>query len=210
MNAPHPSRKRRKDARPAEFLTAALGLFVEKGYTATRLEEIAQRAGASKGTLYLYFKNKEALFQAVIQEGVLPIVAESEALAAKHEGSSFALLEHLLDNWWMRIGTTDFAGIPKLMIAEASNFPEVARFYYENVILRTRALLARVLERGFATGEFRRMDPETCIDLLIAPILMLVIWRHSLAVYQSQPTDPRQYLSMHMNLLRQGLLTTQV
>src|SRR5512139_2202895 len=99
-------RHRRKEARPGELVAAALQLFVEKGFAATRLEDVATRAGVSKGTLYLYFDSKEALFKAVIEEGIMPVVAEGEAIAAGHDGSAFDLLQRLLDNWWMRIGET--------------------------------------------------------------------------------------------------------
>ena len=203
-------RKRRKEARPSELTAAALALFVEKGFAATRLEDIAQRAGVSKGTLYLYFDSKEALFKAVIQEGVVPVVLEGEAIAAQHQGSAFDLLDRLLDNWWQGVGGTDYAGIPKLMIAEARNFPEVARFYYEHVIRRGRALIGDALTRGMERGEFRRMDVETTIDVLIAPILMLIIWRYSMACCQCAETNPENYLSIHRDLLRQGLQRTQV
>ena len=205
-----PLRKRRKEARPSELTAAALGLFVEKGFAATRLEEVALRAGVSKGTLYLYFDSKEALFKAVIQEGMMPVVAEGEAIAARHEGSAADLLQRLLENWWVRIGETEYAGIPKLMVSEARNFPEVAQFYYENVIRRGRALVGAALERGMASGEFRRMDIETTIEVVIAPILMLLIWRFSMGACQSNQADPRQYLAIHMDLLRQGLQVSRV
>ncbi len=200
-----PPRKRRKEARPAELTAAALGLFVDKGFAATRLEDVAARAGVSKGTLYLYFDSKEALFKAVIQEGIVPVMLENEEIAARHTGCSFELLEKLLANWWSRIGQTDFAGIPKLMVAEARNFPEVAQYYYEQVIRRGRALVGAALERGMASGEFRQMDVETTIDVIIAPILMLLIWRFSLACCQSGEGDPQLYLQIHIDLLRQGL-----
>ena len=200
-----PPRKRRKEARPAELTAAALGLFVDKGFAATRLEDVANRAGVSKGTLYLYFDSKEALFKAVIQEGIVPVMLENEEIAARHTGCSFELMEKLLANWWSRIGQTDFAGIPKLMVAEARNFPEVAQYYYEQVIRRGRALVGAALERGMASGEFRQMDVETTIDVIIAPILMLLIWRFSLACCQSGEGDPQLYLQIHIDLLRQGL-----
>lgn len=198
-------RKRRKEARPAELTAAALGLFVEKGFAATRLEDVAARAGVSKGTLYLYFDSKEALFKAVIQEGIIPVMLENEEIAARHTGCSFELMEKLLANWWSKIGQTDFAGIPKLMVAEARNFPEVAQYYYENVIRRGRALVGAALERGMASGEFREMDVETTIDVIIAPLLMLLIWRFSLSCCQSAESDPQLYLQIHIDLLRQGL-----
>ncbi|QLQ24015.1 MAG: TetR/AcrR family transcriptional regulator [Dechloromonas sp.] len=203
-------RRRRKEARPSELTAAALALFVEKGFAATRLEEIAIRAGVSKGTLYLYFDSKDALFKAVIQEGIVPVVAEGEAIAARHDGSAVELLERLLENWWSRIGETEYAGIPKLMIAEARNFPDVARFYYENVIRRGRALIGAALERGMASGEFRRLEVETTIEVVIAPILMLLIWRFSMAPCLGREIEPRQYLAIHMELLRQGLERSRV
>ena len=205
MSALPSPRKRRKEARPSELLEAALSLFVEKGFAATRLEDVAARAGVSKGTLYLYFENKDALFKAVIQEGIIPVIAENEAIAARHSGCSFDLLELLLENWWTKIGQTAFAGIPKLMVAEARNFPELASFYYENVISRGRALVGSALRRGMESGEFRSMDVETTVDVVIAPILMLLIWRYSMSCCQGSESDPQMYLRIHMDLLRQGL-----
>lgn len=205
MSALPSPRKRRKEARPSELLEAALSLFVEKGFAATRLEDVAARAGVSKGTLYLYYENKDALFKAVIQEGIVPVIAENEAIAARHSGCSFDLLELLLENWWTKIGQTAFAGIPKLMVAEARNFPELASFYYENVISRGRALVGSALRRGMESGEFRSMDVETTVDVVIAPILMLLIWRYSMSCCQGSESDPQMYLRIHMDLLRQGL-----
>ena len=205
MSSPPAPRKRRKEARPSELLAAALDLFVEKGYAATRLEDVASRAGVSKGTLYLYYENKEALFKAVIQEGIVPVIAENEAIAAQHTGSSFDLMEKLLANWWIKIGQTAFAGIPKLMVAEARNFPELGRYYVENVINRVRALVGSALKRGMESGEFRSMDVETTIDVVIAPILMLLIWRYSMSCCIGNEDNPQQYLQIHMDLLRQGL-----
>ena len=207
---PLQARKRRKEARPGELTAAALALFVEKGFAATRLEDVARRAGVSKGTLYLYFDSKESLFKAVIREGIFPVLAENEAIAAQHAGSSFDLLARFLDNWWAKIGQTAFAGIPKLIVAESSNFPELAQFYYENVILRGRALVGGALARGMASGEFRRLDVETTIDVVIAPILMLLIWRFSLASCQGAESDPQLYLRVHMDLLREGLCASRV
>ena len=210
MSAIATPRKRRKEARPSELTAAALGLFVEKGFSATRLEEIAQRAGVSKGTLYLYFDSKEVLFKAVIQEGIIPAVDEAEAIAARHAGSAFELLEKLLESWGTRIGETAFAGIPKLMVAEARNFPEVAQFYYENVIRRGQLLVGAALERGIASGEFRPMKVDSAIEVLIAPILMLLIWRFSLGSCEQKQSNPREYLATYLDLLRQGLQRTRV
>lgn len=206
MDSPTTPRKRRKDARPTELLAAALDLFVEKGYSATRLEDVAARAGASKGTLYLYFANKEALFKAVIEEGIIPVIAENEAIAAEHTGSAFALMERLIYNWWEKIGQTAYSGIPKLMVAEARNFPELAQFYYEKVILRARALGTQALQYGMRSGEFRTVDLDTALDVIIAPIIMLLILRHSLYGGPEHGPDPSSYLKTHLQLLAHGLL----
>lgn len=205
-----PVRKRRKEARPSELTAAALALFVEKGFAATRLEDIAARAGVSKGTLYLYFDSKEALFKSVIEEGVLPVLAENEAIAAGHAGDTYSLLEKLLDNWWVRIGETAYAGITKLMVAEALNFPDLANYYNENVIQRCRALVVQALERGMATGEFRKLEVQAAVDVLISPILMLLIWQHSFGACQCAGVAPKEFLAMHLDLARQGLLTKQL
>lgn len=205
MPAPSSPRKRRKEARPAELLAAALTQFVDKGYAATRLEDVARLAGVSKGTLYLYFDNKEALFKAVIQDGLVPALAAGETIAAEHAGDSFALLERLLDTWWSRIGDTAYAGIPKLIVSEAGNFPEIATFYYDQVISRGRSLVIAALRRGIERGEFRTVDLETTTDVILAPIMMLLVWRRSLNGSRAAAGDPRHYLRTHLELVCRGL-----
>lgn len=197
-------RRRRKDARPSELTAAALLLFAEKGFAATRLEDVAAQAGVSKGTLYLYFDSKEALFKAVVEEGIVPTLAAGEQLLAEYEGDSGTLLAELLQGWWQGVGETRVGGVPKLIIAESRNFPEVARYYHDTVIRRGRALLGAALRRGMARGEFRPLDVESCIDVVIAPLLMLAIWRHSLC-HCGADIDPRRFLETHLDLLLQGL-----
>jgi AcrR family transcriptional regulator len=201
----HP-RQRRKEARPAELMAAALELFVEKGFAGTRLEDVATRAGVSKGTLYLYFDSKEALFKAVIQEGIVPILEEGAGLIDGFEGSTADLMRALIGEWWQRIGNTHLAGISKLMISEAGNFPELAIYYHDTVIVRGRDLMRRTLQRGIASGEFRAVDVETAIDVIFAPVLMLVIWRYSLGVCCGMAHDPQTYLQSHFDLTLGGLV----
>jgi AcrR family transcriptional regulator len=197
-----------KEIRSQDILSAALELFAEKGFAATRLDDIAARAGVSKGTVYLYFSNKEDLFRAVIHEGILPILDQGEMLVAAYPGNSSALLREVLHSWWRLIGSTPLAGVPKLMICEARNFPDTARYYHDHVILRGRRLVAGVLERGMALGEFRPMDIEMAIDLIIAPILMQAIWHFSMApCCREAAQDPLRYLDVHFDLLYGGLLS---
>jgi len=185
-------------------MTAALELFVEKGFAATRLDDVASRAGVSKGTLYLYFDSKDALFKAVVEQGIVPLFVTAEQQIAEFKGSSADLLRRLLFGWWQQIGATRLAGLSKLIIAEARNFPELAQYYHDKVIVRGRALLGTVLQRGTASGEFRALDVETAIDVIFAPLLMLVIWRSSLGPC-GQQTDPETFLQTHLDLLVHGL-----
>jgi AcrR family transcriptional regulator len=199
-------RRRRKEARPQELTAAALELFTERGFAATRLEDIAARAGVSKGTLYLYFDSKEALFEAVIREGIVPALEQGEALSASHQGSAVELLRCLLLGWWEVIGNTPLGGVPKLMISEAGNFPQVALFYRDNVIARGRRLIAEALARGMARGDFRPIDVDVAVDVIIAPILMLAVWRYSIGPCCSEELrDPQRFLDTHFDLLIEGL-----
>ena len=165
MNAPEkkpqPRWARRKDARPEEIIAAALDLFVERGFATTRLDDVAARAGVSKGTLYLYFENKEDLFKAVVRGNVLPVLQHGEDLLEKFSGSSADLVRQLVRGWWELTGSTKIAGIPKLIIAEAGNFPDLAEFYYQEVILRAHSMFRRVLQRGMkrAIPRGRRRQP---------------------------------------------------
>ena len=198
--------RRRKEARPSELAEAALGLFVEKGYAATRLDEVAARAGVSKGTLYLYFDSKESLFKAVITMGIDPVMARGESMFEELRDDPVALLRALLAGWWELVGATELAGIPKLMIAEARNFPELARFYHEEVISRGRALVAGALELGIERGLIRRVDVPSAVQVLMAPLLMLSVWRTSFAVCDADACRPEKYLPTYFDLILNGLL----
>src|SRR3954469_22982205 len=127
-------RERRKEARPGELLDAALDLFVEKGFAATRSEEVAARAGVSKGTLFLYFPSKEELFKAVVRENISGRFTEWEQEFASYEGSAAELVRYCMRVWWERIGTTRVSGIVKLIMSEARTFPDIASFYQQEVI----------------------------------------------------------------------------
>src|SRR5689334_3605469 len=154
-DAEAPRWSRRKAARPQELVTAALGLFVERGYAATRLEDVAAAAGVSRGTVYLYFANKEELFKTVVRENLVPALARGTDLVDNFEGSTPELLRELLRGWWGLIGATPVAGLTKLIMAESGNFPDIARFYHEEVMVPGDELFARVLARGVARGELR-------------------------------------------------------
>ena len=200
-----PPRQRRKEARPAELIAAALDVFVDKGYAAARLEEVAERAGVSKGTLYLYFESKEALFKAVVREGLLPALAEGEARVAGFSGDSETLLREVMGGMWALIGAQRIGGIPKLIFAEARNFPEIAAFYHQEVILRGTALIRGVIERGVARGEFRPLDANLAIHIVIAPVLMRMVWRHSIDCCALAGITDDSYFAEYFEIMLRGL-----
>lgn len=200
-----PARRRRKEARPAELTAAALDLFVDKGYAATRLEDVAARAGVSKGTLYLYFDGKEALFKAVVREGLLPALAEGEALVDRFAGPAADLLREVVTGMWRLIGSQRIGGIPKLVFSEAHNFPEIARFYHDEVIQRGTALVRSVIEHGVASGEFRIADVNAAVHVVIAPLLMRMIWRHSIDCCSEAGVGDEAYFTEYFDTMLNGL-----
>lgn len=207
MSAHCPIRRRRKEARPQELLDAALELFVEKGFAATRLDEVARRAGVSKGTVYLYFPGKEELFKAVVRHSLTPIIALGSDLLDSHRGRTADLLRELMQVWWERVGSTRASGIFKLVLAEACNFPDLTRFYVDEVVLPVRRVLARAIERGIARGEFRRLNPDEVVHALIAPAQYLVLHQHSIGAcgFHEMDLDVRSFLNTQLDLILHGL-----
>lgn len=201
-----PRWERRKDARPQELLAAALDLFVEKGFASTRLEDVAKRAGVSKGTLYLYFENKEELFKAVVRENIVPALGDAEDIIAGFEGNSAELLREILMGWWERIGETKASGITKLMMSEANNFPEVANFYNDEVISRSTVMIEGMLKAAMDKGEFRRMDPQALTQVLVAPVLTLMMWKHSIGPCSAAAMDPRAFLDTLIDMALHGVV----
>ena len=203
-----PKRERRKEARPGELLDAALDLFVEKGFAATRAEEVAARAGVSKGTLFLYFQSKEELFKAVISENIAGRFTEWNAEFAAFDGSSADMLLYAMNMWWERIGATRASGITKLIISEAHNFPEVTAFYQTEVIQPGQALIRRILQRGVDRGEFAVDDMDHAVYSVIAAMVFLVMSKHSVGacVPADRPLDPKRYIESQAGIILNGLL----
>jgi AcrR family transcriptional regulator len=187
-------------------MSAALDLFIERGYAMTRLEDVAAQAGVSKGTLYLYFTNKEELFKAVVRENLIPVLSEAEEAIDRYTGSSAELFSDFILGWWQRIGATRLSGITKLMIAESGNFPDLSKFYHDEVITRTNALIIRMLERGITRGEFRPVATRHAKNVIVAPVIMLMMWRHSFNAVQVEPISAEEYLKCFIDLLLRGLL----
>jgi AcrR family transcriptional regulator len=199
-------RERRKEARPGELLDAALDLFVEKGFAATRAEEVAARAGVSKGTLFLYFPSKEELFKAVVRENISGRFQEWNAEFEAFEGSGADAVRYFMTMWWQRIGATKASGITKLIISEARNFPDIAAFYQQEVIRPGTELIRRVLQRGVDRGEFLVPDVEYATFSITAPMVFLIMMKHSLGacVPQDYPLDAERYIASQVEILLHG------
>lgn len=175
-----PRWERRKEARPGELLDAALDLFVERGFAATRLDEVAARAGVSKGTLYLYYASKEDLFKAVVRQNIVPLIESFDREVAAWQSGSAELLRAFFEGWWTRFGATKLAGIAKLVVGEAGNFPELALFFQQEVVLPNAKLLRAIIERGIGRGEFAQVDVEATVHLWMSPLVMKAIWERSI------------------------------
>jgi len=200
-------RQRRKETRPQELLDAALELFVEKGFAATRSEEVARRAGVSKGTLYLYYPSKEELFKAVVRQTLARLIAEGLEVAGSFEGPTAELLRRLMGVWWARFGDTPAAGIHKVVIAEVRNFPELAQFYVDEVIAPADRLFSGIVQRGIDRGEFRPLPVHEVAHALMAPMLFLSLHRHSFGAcpVHGVEVDPVAILNTQLELVLGGL-----
>jgi TetR/AcrR family transcriptional regulator len=200
-------RERRKESRPLELVNAALELFVGKGYSATRVEEIAARAGVSKGTLFLYFSSKEDLFKAVIRENIVNLFPAWNEEFNNFQGSSSEMLHYAMDSWWLNLGKTPASGIVKLVFSEAQNFPEVAAYYQEEVFEPGAKLISNILQRGIDRDEFSSMDTSKSVLSIISAMIFLMMWKHSIGACTttSIKIDPQEFMHLHVDMLLNGI-----
>ncbi|MGH7700872.1 MAG: TetR/AcrR family transcriptional regulator [Gemmatimonadales bacterium] len=200
-----PRWRRRKEARPEEILEAALDVFVERGYAAARLDQVARHAGVTKGTIYLYFPSKAALFKAVVRGSLVVNMERAEAVSAAHRGSAADLLRQFVWTVWRTVGDTKLSGIPKLIVAEAANFPEIARFYWSEVASRALGVWSSIIERGIEAGEFRRVNPRFATMSGAGPLLFALIFKHSLYPVSGTDFDFHAFIEAHIDTYLRGL-----
>ncbi|HMI95210.1 MAG TPA: TetR/AcrR family transcriptional regulator [Micropepsaceae bacterium] len=197
--------RRRKDARPQEILEAALSVFAEKGFAAARMEQIAARAGVSKGTIYLYFDSKEAVFRALVHEMLGTQLARFADSARASSGPVAPVIADILRMIGEFVATSNRVVLPKIVIAEAGNFPDLARIYREEVIERGLGLFAGLLKKGMASGELRSLPLPHAVRLCIAPVLLAAMWRTTFAQLDSEPYDYPGLIEAHIATLLRGL-----
>ncbi|MCH7807145.1 MAG: TetR/AcrR family transcriptional regulator [Proteobacteria bacterium] len=199
--------KEEKDiiSKQSAILEAGFELFAENGFAATRLEDVAARAGVAKGTLYLYFDNKEELFKRVVENTLILNIAPIEAKLEQHHGPVLPLLESVFGHIGEMLSNSRIGTFPKIILAEANNFPELARYYCDNVILRIQGFFTKIIEKGIATGEFRKVDPEASARILMAPFLMLALINQTPVIRDGIGMDPKAHIKAARDILISGL-----
>ncbi|WP_018151548.1 TetR/AcrR family transcriptional regulator [Leeia oryzae] len=195
---------RRKDARPSELMEAALALFSEKGFAATRMEDIAQKAGVTKGTTYRYFASKEDLFCEIIKTDIEPRLQELLSLSESAPNMPvLGLLAQIAHHWRITVLETRSSAIMKLMIAEGGNFPDVANYYETKVLIPITQYLESLIRTGIARGEIREVDPQDATHLLMSPMVYAVVKKHCFSdVFQ---IDYKQYINTMLDIMTEGL-----
>ena len=201
-----PRWQRRAEERPGEICAAALAVFAEKGFAAAKLDEIARRAGVSKGTLYLYFKDKEELFRAVVRDTVAPNIAPIRAMVEAAD-LPFAELVRMFFARFVEVTTRVPVGaVAKMVIGESRNFPELAKVWHDHVVGQAIGMIAGVIERAQAKGEVRPGDPRLHAFTLMGPMVLGVLWRETLQPVGGTPVDLTALAKQHSETVLAGLL----
>ena len=204
-----PKWQRRAEDRPREICAAALEVFAEKGFAAAKLDEIARRAGVSKGTLYLYFKDKEDLFRAVVRDTVAPNIDAVRA-AVTTAGLPFAQLVPMFLGRFAELATRLPVGaVAKMVIGESRNFPELAKVWHDQVSSKALAMLTGLIENAQEKGEVRSGDPRLHAFTLMGPMLMGVLYHETLQPVGGEPLDIEALAKQHAETVLAGLLVEQ-
>lgn len=201
-----PKFKRRKADRPDEIVAAALKVFSEKGFAAARLDDIAARAGVSKGAIYLYFATKQDIFRAVVEQGVAPDLGIVRGALAAHPGTFADLLPGLVKIMSGIVAAPSLGGIVKMVIGESRNFPELAQAWHDKLVQPALDAMTNAIATAQARGELRPGDPRLFAVSLISPILVGVIWRETFTPVGADPIDIPALAQQHVELWLRGML----
>lgn len=195
---PKPRYQRRKEDRPQEITEAALLAFAEKGYAATRVEEVARRAGVSKGLLYLYFKTKEELFKAVVKSVVIRRIDQLIGNIESTELSSEDFIRGPLSSFMKQVPGSPVAIVIRLLISEGPRHPDLVDYYYENVVANGLAAITGFIERGVERGEFRNSVITELPQLFLAPVMLSIIWG---IVFKTRQLDTDKLIDTQIDML---------
>lgn len=203
-----PKWRRRAEARPAEIVQAAYEIFSEKGFAAARLDDIARRAGVSKGALYLYFETKQDIFKAVVKDAVAPNIGAIETFALDFPGTFEQLIRMMVPRVAEMAGQSQMGKVIKMVIGESGNFPEIARVWHDDVIARGIGLLTSAIARAQERGEVRGGDPRQHALSIAGPLLAAVIFRETFVPVGAKPFDIPDLMQQHLDNVLPGLLTS--
>jgi AcrR family transcriptional regulator len=195
-----PSLKRAERAadRRQAIIDAALDEFIARGYAATRLDDVAHRAGVAKGTIYLHFKDKQALFQELVRTALVPLIGRLAA-PPPAGGSIRAALENFVETFLREVVTTRRGDIIRLILAEGPRFPDIADFYYREVVSRGLAGMRALIDLGIVSGEIRQSDLKDFPQIVVAPALVAVIWQGLFR--RHAPLDASAMLRVHLDMI---------
>jgi AcrR family transcriptional regulator len=202
-----PRWRRRAEARPAEIVRAAYDVFSEKGFAAARLDDIAARAGVSKGALYLYFETKQDIFEAVVRESLAPMFDAIAQFALSFPGTFEQLIRLIVPRVAELADKSNLGRVIKMVVAESGNFPEIARVWYDDVVAKAIGLMTAIIERAQARGEVRTGDARQHALSLMAPMLAAVIFRETFVPVGAKPFDIPALMQQHLDTVLPGLLT---
>ena len=200
-----PKFRRRAEARPDEVLDAALDLFMEQGFAATRVEDIAKRAGLSMGTVYLYFPSKQAVLEALVRRAVTPIADMALGNIEAYEGDPRLVISATLRMLASKLGDPRLIAIPKLIMREVVNFPELAEMYRREVLDRIIPVVTVRIEWGIAHGYFRPVDPELTIRSIIGPIFLHLVMAEVFGLTPRDGLALDRFIENHLTILFDGL-----
>ncbi|QWG25321.1 TetR/AcrR family transcriptional regulator; helix-turn-helix transcriptional regulator [Bradyrhizobium sediminis] len=192
------NRAERAAERRAAIVEAALDEFISRGFTATRIDDIAKRAGVAKGTIYLHFKDKESMFEELIRTALVPMINRLHA-PPPIGGSVRDMIEGFAQNFIREVATTRRGDIVRLIVAEGPRFPAVADFYYREVVSRGLAGMRALIELGIARGEIRQKDLARFPQIMVAPALIAVIWQSLFS--RHAPLDAIEMFRVHLDLI---------
>ncbi|MBI1361178.1 MAG: TetR family transcriptional regulator [Alphaproteobacteria bacterium] len=202
----HPKWRRRSKERPAEIVSAAYAVFAEKGFSAAKLDDIAQRAGVSKGALYLYFGNKQDIFEAVVHDAIAPNIGAIETMALQHPGPFADLVRLIIPSIAQIAATSSLGKVIKMVVGESGNFPELARIWHDELIARALGILTGLIERAQTRGEVKPGDPRNYAVSLISPMLIAVLFRETFEPVGGTGFDIPALARQHIETVLPGLL----
>lgn len=197
-------RKRRKHARPGEILAAAIEAFAEHGFAGATVEDIARRAGVAKGTVYLYFQTKDELFEALVRDEIGPTFSQVGDLVNSLPGSASDVITRVIEHMYSNlVGNERRHTIMRILISEGARFPQLARFYHDEILAGARDLIGAVIARGVASGEFRDTPVQHDPQVIVGPALQAAVWK--MAFEDVAPMDLERHRRAHLDLVLNGL-----